>query len=183
MIFRITRAHKYQFLETWLYPIPFHFNLTGPLIFSFLRKMFDQGREDSVEEEILAKTERDEKKERTLLQDTLQLTFCAGGLQVSYLTWGILQVSVSLYLYKQKFSLIVVFFVFLGGVLQGQLGVEYVPRRSWQEAYKHNGRASNIPWRTSLMHGQVYLSMYFGSRRRYSSSRELKNNNIQSRLV
>ena len=115
MIFRITRAHKYQFLETWLYPIPFHFNLTGPLIFSFLRKMFDQGREDSVEEEILAKTERDEKKERTLLQDTLQLTFCAGGLQVSYLTWGILQVSVSLYLYKQKFSLIVVFFVFLGG--------------------------------------------------------------------
>ena len=71
--------------------------------------MFDQGREDSVEEEILAKTERDEKKERTLLQDTLQLTFCAGGLQVSYLTWGILQVSVLLDLYKQKFSLIVVF--------------------------------------------------------------------------
>lgn len=59
--------------------------------FASIVKLVFKGREDSVEEEILAKTERDEKKDRTLLQDTLQLTFCAGGLQVSYLTWGILQ--------------------------------------------------------------------------------------------
>ena len=91
--------------------------------------MFDQGREDSVEEEILAKTERDEKKDRTLLQDTLQLTFCAGGLQVSYLTWGILQVSVLLYLYKKKFSLFVFFF---GG---GGVQLLFTPNPSSYELY------------------------------------------------
>eukprot|EP00088_Acartia_fossae_P033489 TRINITY_DN3427_c0_g1_i5.p1 TRINITY_DN3427_c0_g1~~TRINITY_DN3427_c0_g1_i5.p1 ORF type:complete len:441 (-),score=63.22 TRINITY_DN3427_c0_g1_i5:183-1505(-) len=60
---------------------------TGRLA-SVMRLLY-QGRQDTIEAEELIS--QDNKVSRTALQDAAQLALCGVGLQVSYLTWGLLQ--------------------------------------------------------------------------------------------
>jgi len=56
-----------------------------------LARLMYAGRQDTLDNEELLGPAEAQKVATTALQDALQLTYCGVGLQVSYLTWGLLQ--------------------------------------------------------------------------------------------
>jgi len=59
--------------------------------FAAIVRLFFKGKEDTVEDDLLIKADKPEKKETTMMQDFIEFMWCALGLQVSYLVWGLLQ--------------------------------------------------------------------------------------------
>lgn len=57
--------------------------------FASIFRLFFKGREESLEE--VEEKRQEERRERTLVQDAARLLICAGGLQICFLTWGVLQ--------------------------------------------------------------------------------------------